>query len=292
MIFRIWRSRSVIFAILGCLIFFLLISFREIHVFAQQPTPTSADSEHSATVIVQAPDLGRNFRKLGVEGSIVIYDLNKNKTYEHNPQRNQTAMFPGSTFKIFNAMVALETGTIPDDVTVLTWDGIQREVPEWNRNTNLRQGFKDSTVWFYQVLARRIGHKRMQQFIDQVGYGNRQIGTAKDIDHFWLEGPLQITAKQQIEFLQKLYRSDLPFSARTMNLVKDMMVREQTPDYTWRGKTGWLTSTNPELGWFVGYLEQNKNVYFFATNININKPEDAPLRIEVTRRCFKDLGLL
>jgi beta-lactamase class D len=77
-----------------------------------------------------------------------------------------------------------------------------------------------------------------------------------------------------------------------MNLVKDMMVREQTPDYTWRGKTGWLTSTNPELGWFVGYLEQNKNVYFFATNININKPEDAPLRIEVTRRCFKDLGLL
>jgi beta-lactamase class D len=48
-----------------------------------------------------------------------------------------------------------------------------------------------------------------------------------------------------------------------MDLVKDIMVREQTPDYTLRAKTGWLTSSKPQIGWFVGYLEQNKNVYFF-----------------------------
>ncbi len=77
-----------------------------------------------------------------------------------------------------------------------------------------------------------------------------------------------------------------------MDLVKDIMVREQTPAYTWRGKTGWLTSTKPELGWFVGYLEQNKNVYFFATTIDMRNPSDAPARIEITRRSLKDLGLL
>jgi beta-lactamase class D len=42
----------------------------------------------------------------------------------------------------------------------------------------------------------------------------------------------------------------------------------------------------------VGYVEQNKNVYFFATNIDINKPDDLPARIEITRNSLKDLGLL
>ncbi|MCC5623748.1 hypothetical protein LC574_21605 [Nostoc sp. CHAB 5715] len=42
----------------------------------------------------------------------------------------------------------------------------------------------------------------------------------------------------------------------------------------------------------MGYLEQNKNVYFFATTLDMDKAEDAPARIEITRRSLKDLGLL
>jgi beta-lactamase class D len=289
MLFRRWRSQLVAFVIIGCLALLIGISFEGMRVLAQ---PTPSPSKHPATITAQAPDLGRHFRELGLEGSILIYDSNNNRTYEHNPQRNTRAMTPASTFKIFNAMVALETGVIADDVAILTWDGIHRDIAAWNHDTNLRQAFKDSTVWFYQVLARKAGRDRMQQWIDRIGYGNRQIGTAQDIDRFWLQGPLQITPKQQIEFLQRLHRGDLPFSQRTMDLVKDIMVREQTPAYTMRGKTGWLNSTKPELGWFVGYLEQNKNVYFFATTIDMRKPEDAPSRIEITRRSLKDLGLL
>lgn len=283
------RSRVVIFAAFGgCLVLLLIVSFRGTGVLAVA-APTA--SEHPTTV-VETPDLGRHFKKLGLEGSILIYDSKHNRTYEHNPQRNTKAFTPASTFKIFNAMVALETGVIPDDVAVLTWDGIHREIAAWNHDTNLRQAFKDSTVWFYQVLARKAGHERMQQWIDQVGYGNRQIGTAEDIDRFWLQGPLKITSKATVEFLQRLHRGDLPFKKRTMDLVKDIMVREQTPDYTLRGKTGWLYSTNPNIGWFVGYLEQNNNVYFFATNIDMRKAEDAAARIEIARLSFKDLGLL
>lgn len=289
MLFRLWRSRSVAFAVIGCLTLLIMASFKEMRVMAQL-TPTSP--KPPATVTAQAPDLGRHFKELGIEGSILIYDSNNDRTYEHNPQRNATAFHPASTFKIFNSMVALETGVIPDDVAVLTWDGIHREFDVWNHDTNMRQAFKNSTVWFYQVLARKAGHERMQQFIDQVGYGNRQIGTAEDIDRFWLEGPLEITPKEQIEFLQRLYRGDLPFSQRTMDLVKDIMVFEETPNYTLRAKTGWVSRTNPEIGWLVGYLEQKNNVYFFATNIDVQRPDDTSARIEIARRSFKDLGLL
>lgn len=276
-------------ALVSCLVLLLIVTSRGTGALAVA-VPTA--SEHPTTVVAQTPALGRHFKKLGLEGSILIYDSKNNRTYEHNPQRNAKEFTPASTFKIFNAMVALETGVIPDDVAVLTWDGIHRKIAAWNHDTNLRQAFKDSTVWFYQVLARKAGHERMQQWIDQVGYGNRQIGTTEDIDRFWLQGPLKITSKATVEFLQRLHRGDLPFSKRTMDLVKDIMVREQTPDYTLRGKTGWLDSTKPNIGWFVGYLEQNNNVYFFATNIDMRKPEDAPARIEIARLSLKDLGLL
>ncbi|WP_413279662.1 class D beta-lactamase [Floridanema evergladense] len=250
---------------------------------------------HSASsdlMIAQQIDLGQSFRDLGVDGSIVIYDKNNARFYEHNPSRNITAFLPASTFKIFNALVSLETGVIPDDVAVLTWDGIKREIPAWNRDTNLRQAFKDSTVWFYQVLARKIGHQRMQQFIARVGYGNRQIGTEEKIDRFWLEGPLQITPKQEIEFLRQLEGNNLPFSERTLDLVKDIMIVERTPTYTLRGKTGWANNTQLNVGWFVGYLQQNNNVYFFATNLAMSSANDAPKRLEITRRSLKALGLL
>lgn len=246
--------------------------------------------------IAQKIDFKSHFEELGVKGSIVIYDLNGNKYYEHNPIRNQTAVLPASTYKIPNSLIALETGVIKDDVAVLTWDGIERgfnnsPMAQWNQDLNLRLAFKYSAVWFYQVLARRIGYQRMQDYINKIEYGNQNIGQLEDIDLFWLSGKLKITPKQQITFLRRLYQNDLPFSQNTMNLVKDIAIAEQTPNYILRAKTGWATSVTPNLGWYVGYIEQQDNVYFFATNLDMNAQTDPKVRLEVTRRCLQDLGL-
>ncbi|OUL20868.1 class D beta-lactamase [Nostoc sp. RF31YmG] len=278
------RMPLVIAIAIGILVTFLTIS--------SFPATPAHSQEIKASPVAVSIDLGRSFNQLGIKGSILIYDQNNKKFYEHNASRNSQAFFPASTFKIFNSLVALETGVIPNDVAVLTWDGIQRQVAAWSQDTNIRQAFKNSTVWFYQVLARKIGHERMEKFIKEVGYGNRQIGTPDQIDQFWLQGPLQITPREQIEFLQRLYRKDLPFSQRTLDLVQDIMIYERTPDYVLRGKTGWATSLTPNIGWFVGYLEQKNNVYFFATNIDIRNDDDTAARIEITRRSLKALGLL
>ncbi|MGB3755885.1 MAG: class D beta-lactamase [Rivularia sp. (in: cyanobacteria)] len=229
----------------------------------------------------------RVFKEFGVNGSIIIYDASNNKFYEHNSPRNSQAFLPASTFKILNTLIALETGIIRDDVDILTWDGIKRDFDVWNQDTNLRQAFKNSTVWFYQVLARKIGSERMQKFINRVGYGNQIIGKPENIDQFWLEGDLRIAPKQQIEFLKKVQSGKLPFSERNLNLLKDIMIVEQTPNYTLRGKTGWVDKT----GWFIGYLEQNNKVYYFATNIDMLDIKLASARIKITRRCLQMLGL-
>ncbi|MGB5971457.1 MAG: class D beta-lactamase [Spirulinaceae cyanobacterium] len=243
--------------------------------------------------IEQTVSFKQHFDTLGINGSIIIYDLKGDSFYQHNPPRNNTAFLPASTYKIPNSLIALETGVIKNDVEVLTWDGIERgfadsPIKQWNQDLNIRLAFKYSAVWFYQVLARRIGYEKMQDFVKQIQYGNQNIGSPEDIDKFWLSGQLRITPHQQIDFLRRLYQNDLPFSQRTIDLVKEIAIAEQTPDYLLRGKTG-LTQ---RIGWYVGYLEQNDNVYFFATNLDIDSQTDPAVRLKVTRLCLQDLGLL
>jgi beta-lactamase class D len=241
--------------------------------------------------VAQQIDFKHHFQELEVEGSILIQDLNQNRIYQYNPQRNATAFLPASTFKIPNSLISLETDVIPNELAILTWDGVPREIPEWNRDLNMKEAFKLSAVWFYQVLARRVGYDRMQEKVNQIGYGNSNIGSPEDIDKFWLEGELRITPQEQIQFLRRFYNNDLPFSERSLTIVKDIMIVEQTPDYTISAKTG-LLGYPESIGWYVGYVEQNDNVYFFATNINIRSDDDVDKRIELTRRCLEDLQLL
>jgi beta-lactamase class D len=287
---RVVRSISIALAALSCPVFVLFQ--------APQPavTPPASALEPLVPIdVAQSIDFGRHFQDLGVEGSIVIYDLNRDQVFQHNPQRNTTAFLPASTFKILNSLIALETGVISDELAVLTWDGSERVVPEWNRDLNMKEAFKLSAVWFYQVLARRVGYERMQQWVAQVGYGNQKIGAQDKIDKFWLEGELRITPQEQIQFLRRLYNNDLAFSERSLSIVKDLMITEKTPEYTIRGKTGWVgfaDGTTPEIGWYVGYVEKDENVYFFATNIDIRNEKDPAARLELTRRCFKDLAVL
>lgn len=236
------------------------------------------------------PDFSQHFQDLDIEGSIVIYDLNQDLTHQHNPERNATSFLPASTFKILNSLISLETGVIANELSILTWDGVDRSIPAWNRDHNMRTAFPASTVWFYQVLARRIGYERMQQWVAAADYGNHNIGNSDAIDTFWLNGDLRITPQQQIQFLQRLQSNSLPFSDDTLATVKDIMIVERTPDYIIRAKTGWALVG--EVGWYVGYVEQNENTYFFATNIHIRDQTDLENRAEVTRRSLETLQLL
>jgi beta-lactamase class D len=130
----------------------------------------------------------------------------------------------------------------------------------------------------------------MKEYVTRAHYGNEDISGG--IDLFWLEGGLRISPRQQIAFLRKLYDGDLPFSPHTMETVKDIMVLERTGEYVLRGKTGWAARPEKETGWFVGYLERGKDVYFFANCIDIRKDEDTRARVAITRQILQSLGLM
>jgi len=236
---------------------------------------------------------GKYFKEAGVEGTFLLYDLKEDRYSGYDLKRVEAAFLPASTYKIINSLIALETGVIKDENETFKWDGRDRGVKDWNRDHNLRSAFRYSAVWFYQELARRIGEQRMQKYVDAVGYGNRDISGG--IDRFWLDGKLRITPKQQIDFLVRLYQNKLPFSQRSMEIVKEIFIIEKTDKYTLRGKTGWAgfgLKKDTQIGWFVGYVEREGRAFFFAINIDIKDPKDTQSRIAITKKILSEMRLM
>lgn len=228
-----------------------------------------------------------------VDGAFVLLDASRGVTHVVNPDRASARYVPASTFKIPNTLIGLETGVIPDERFALPWDGVKRSVPDWNRDHDLASAMKHSVVWFYQEIARRIGPERMQAHLDAFRYGNRDISGG--IDKFWLTGGLRISPHEQIDFLRRLHAGALPCSARSVDILKRLLVLEQTPAYTLRGKTGLESDERSTTGWLVGYVERGADTYFYAT-VLLGKGSDSgrimPLRHRLTRALLKRHGAL
>ncbi len=252
--------------------------------------PACGQEKNTNPQWIEKSDWGIFFEEARVQGTFVLQEEGSEEIQVWNLPRAQTGYLPASTFKIFNSLVMLETGQMPDIDTFFPWDSVERAYPFWNQDQNIRTGMMYSAVWFYQEMARRIGQDTMQAYIDRVGYGNRDISGG--IDLFWLQGGLRMTALEQIAFLQRLYHDELPFSPKSMDGVKESMINEETDTYILRAKTGWAVRQEPGTGWWVGYVEKGEKVYFFAMNIDTYTSEDANARKSVSRQILRAEGIL
>jgi len=244
----------------------------------------------SEAAIKEKKDWKRFFDTANVTGGIYIYDLRRNKVSIYDRERMNKGFVPASTSKIIHSLIFLDAGALKDENEVLKWDGVQRPVAAWNQDHNLRSALKVSAVWFYVEASKRVGREQMQKYYDAANYGNRSTnGFGAD---YWNKGDLQLTPKEQIEFLVRFYENRLPFSPRSMEIVKDILTLEKTDKYTLRAKTGWSNAYTPQVGWFVGYVEKGNEVYFFATEIDIKKDADAAKRAEITKSVLKSLQII
>lgn len=231
-------------------------------------------------------DLANIFKNKKINGTIVISSLEGDKTFCHNEDRARSRFLPASTFKIPNTLIALEEGAVADEKEIIKWDGKNREVPSWNKDQSMETAFPSSCVWFYQELAKRVGKDKYESYLKKIKYGNEQAGP--EITTFWLNGDLRISVFEQIDFLKKVYAREYPFKASSYEMLKKLMIVEQTPSYTIRAKTGWTQ----KIGWFTGYVESGGKIWFFATNIEINNPKDLPLRQEITIEALRLKGII
>lgn len=203
---------------------------------------------------------------LGVGGSILVYDRDKNTFYSNDFVHAEQGFIPASTFKIPNAIIALETGVVESDTAMIFWDGQERYLDLWEQDLTFAEAFRYSCVPCFQEIARRIGLYRMRTYLDELDFGSMDVDEAS-LDDFWLLGESRVSQFEQVDFLQRLYFSRLPVSPRTTNIVKGMMDLELEGETKWSGKTGLGVVGDSYVGWIVGYAESEKGVFFYATNI-------------------------
>lgn len=202
--------------------------------------------------VIEDRGLERFLTRHGVQGVVALLDDDAQTARCSDLARCEQPFVPASTFKIPNSIIGLETGVIPNADFELPWDGVERPIPAWNHDHTLRTALRDSAVWYYQELARRVGKDRMQVWLHKLAYGNEQSGDR--IDRFWLDGPLAVRPVEQLEFLRRLARKRLPISARTRDIVLEITQLGELDGKILRGKTGWAQPHQPnEIGWFVGF---------------------------------------
>ncbi|QHI35435.1 Beta-lactamase OXA-10 [Kordia antarctica] len=205
-----------------------------------------------------------------LDGSILIFDPKKSTFYSNDFQWARTSRPPASTFKIVNSIIGLETGLIKGEDFIFKWNGKYRVNPAWRKDLTFREAFQLSCVPCYQELAKEIGAERMKYYVSKIQYGNMKIDST-NIDTFWFEKGSYINQFQQIAFLERLYNSKLPISQENEMIVKKLILIEKGDDYVLYGKTGRTIVDKMHNGWFVGYMEKNNQLYYFATNINPSK---------------------
>jgi bla regulator protein BlaR1 len=202
----------------------------------------------------------------GYDACLVLYDARQDRTLRVNPAECRRRRPPCSTFKVLNALAGLEAGVLKDETTLFAWDKTPQYLPEWERDHTLATAVRDSVVWYFRRVAAGVGEKAMQGYLDAVGYGNRDMSGG--LTQFWLGSSLKISADEQVEFLRRLYRGELPFRRRSVEIVKRILVLDEKDGVVFSGKTGSCDAGGEmRVGWFVGRQESPSADYVFATRI-------------------------
>jgi beta-lactamase class D len=235
-------------------------------------------------------DIKKYFDAEQATGTFGMFDNSRGRFTIYNLDRFKKRYSPASTFKIVNSLIALQTGRLTSDSTVIPWDGVTRERSEWNQDLSLYHAFRVSAVPHFQEIARQIGRDTMRYWLDTLKYGNMKMG--KTVDAFWLDNSVLISPDEQLGLVKRLYFRQLPFRESIQESVKKMMIWENNTTYQLAYKTGMgISDSGKPMGWMVGWIEENRHVYPFVLNIEMEKEAALPeARLKILKEVLGYIG--
>ena len=202
-------------------------------------------------------------------GSVVLRDVASGRERAYGAPLADKELPPCSTFKIWNTLIGLEEGILRGaDDAFWKWDGVKRDIGDWNRDLTLGESFRFSCVPAYQALARRIGREKMETWIRRLDYGDKNLSSGLDL--FWLPADgrktLLITPRRQAAMIADWSAGKLPFGEETNRKFRTIFLARDDAGGKLFGKTGSGMGANGAyaLGWFVGVFESAKGKTAFA----------------------------
>jgi beta-lactamase class D len=249
---------------------------------------------------VDRPDLLRHFAAAGTTGTMVVHEEGEGRphTVIVGRERSAARFLPSSTFKIPNSLIAIDRGVAsgaeqpyPGPNPNYLVDGAPLLPVACEGDLTLATAFANSCIPIYQRIARAVGAPAYRRDLTRLHYGNRRIDGAP-LDAFWLTGPFGISAREQVAFLERLRRRAVPFSRHAVDAVRAMMVVQRDEDVVLRAKTGYVFTTAPRVGWWIGWVERGRRTWSFALNLDVSQPAHLAARAAIGRAVLTELGAL
>ena len=218
----------------------------------------------------------------------LIVDASTGATQVRIGDRCDERQTPASSFKVPLALIGFDSGILTDAKQPAwpyreeykAWDEL------WKRTTTPTSWMRDSVVWYSQELTRRLGAVRFQEYVDKFGYGNRDLtghpGRGDGLTTAWLSASLRISPSEQVAFVRRLVRRELPVSSSAVERTMAIMPAVEVDGWRISGKTGTgsrrLADGNNDgnqVGWFVGWAQRDGKTLVFARLIEDETPEQS-----------------
>ncbi len=236
--------------------------------------------------------------------TVVFYakNVSTGERFAYQPEAVDTRHAPWSTFKIPNLLIALETGVCRSLGHERLWDRRKRPAEsywpdDWKQDQTLETAFKRSAPWYFQDVANEVGEKRYIDALAAFQYGNLHV--PHDSDSFWLGGPLAISPREQVAFLERLVRGQLNVRQTSIDAIRSVSILRAADGYVLRGKTGSGPLIPGELdgafeGWLVGWVERpDAGTVVFATYVKGRSFEEiGAFRHQISARFLRAVGAL
>jgi beta-lactamase class D len=212
--------------------------------------------------------------------------LDGSALYVANALECRVKRSPASTFKIPHALIALETRAVSSSTASAKWDGTDQPFPAWRRDHTLESAIQSSVLWFFRRTAASIGRDAMDDWLRKIQYGDDTF--ERDLTSFWVNGDLVVSPEEQLDFLVRMFRYELPVSRAAVDAVTRALTMPagQITNATgahrfvtgWpaearlRAKTGNTRVDNENVSWLVGEIEANGRQFVFVARARSAKP--------------------
>lgn len=257
-----------------------------------EPQTAEAHSEVREPQTVEA-DWSEYFD--GMNGAAVLYDASAQQYTVYNASLAGTRRSPCSTFKIISSLIGLESGVIDPKQSVRTWSGETFWNENWNHDIGFDEAFRTSCVWYFREVTDEIGQERMQEEIDRLLYGNRDISDwegnlntnngNRALTGFWIESSLAISPREQTEVMERIFGQTSVYSEETQEELKRVMLvqedadtdedEEKRTDVSVYGKTGMGMAYGTVVdAWFTGFAERGEERVYFCVYLGQTDGKD------------------
>jgi beta-lactamase class D len=146
-------------------------------------------------------------------------------------------------------------------------------------------------------MVGEIGLPKMQEWVKKTDYGKMDI-QAGNLTDFWLKGQSKITPYEQLSFLKKLAKNELPLRPSPYQKINKIMTMMDNNGLVMKAKTGLAFSNGKNIGWFVGIVERKDGEQFiFVNNITcktgaIREDKFMMARKAIVGEVLKQLGVI